>query len=63
VLRSERLANSAFSRTTDYDGFGRARRVQTTIEGTVYTQRMTYDAFGRAFQSFVASTDPSVSVR
>ncbi|MFN9729784.1 MAG: RHS repeat-associated core domain-containing protein, partial [Pseudomonadota bacterium] len=46
-------------RTTDYDAFGRVRRVQTTIEGTVYTQRMTYDAFGRAFQSFDASTDPN----
>ncbi len=61
ALRRESLSNGVFSRTTDYDTFGRVRRVQTTIEGAVYTQRMTYDAFGRAFQSFDASTDPNGS--
>jgi RHS repeat-associated protein len=46
-----------FTRGYSYDRFGRSAALATNLEGTVYTQRTTYDQYGRVFQSFDASTN------
>ena len=43
------------SRNFVYDLLGRVEEVHTTIQGTNYTERTTYDQYGRVFQSFDAS--------
>lgn len=48
-----------FSRGFSYDAFGRSAAVATVLEGTTYYQRMTYDQYGRVFQSIDASTNAS----
>jgi len=45
------------SRTTSYDVIGRVTSVATTVDGTTYTERQTYDQFGRPFQHFDPSTN------
>jgi RHS repeat-associated protein len=50
-------ASGAFARSYSYDRFGRSVTAITTLEGTAYTQRTTYDQYGRVFQSFDASTN------
>lgn len=46
-----------FTRTTSYDDIGRVTSVATTEDGTTYTERQTYDQFGRPFQHFDPSTN------
>ncbi|MCC5888080.1 MAG: RHS repeat protein, partial [Gammaproteobacteria bacterium] len=43
------------SRNFVYDLLGRVEEVHTTIQGTSYEERTTYDQFGRVFQTFDAS--------
>jgi RHS repeat-associated protein len=50
-------ASGSFARSYVYDRFGRSITATTTLEGTAYTQRTTYDQYGRVFQSFDASTN------
>jgi RHS repeat-associated protein len=48
-----------FSRSYSYDAFGRSITLVSNLDGAVYYQRTTYDQYGRVFQSFDASTNPS----
>ncbi len=59
LLIVESLVGANYSRTTSYDAYARVRQVQTTLDSVTYTERMTYDAFGRPFQHFDASTNAS----
>jgi len=46
-----------FIRTHFYDGFGRPTGLTSNLEENLFHQRMTFDAFGRPFQTFDASLD------
>jgi RHS repeat-associated protein len=47
---------SESSQTTyQYDGFGRIKQVDKSLNGQTFTQRTTYDEHGRVFQQFDAS--------
>jgi RHS repeat-associated protein len=45
------------SKRFGYDSIGRLVRVETTLEGRVYTNRSTFDEFGRPFQDLFASPE------
>ncbi len=49
----------SFSRAYAYDSLARLTRLTTTLEGTSYTARTTYDQYGRVFQSFDPALSPS----
>ncbi len=59
ALHIESNGLGGFTRQTEYETYARVSSVTTTLEGNVYTQRATYDAFSRVFQRFDASPDPS----
>jgi len=53
-LQTEQLGNT--SKSYQYDPQGRLSSLTHTIDGTNYTERTTYDQFGRLFQQFDADT-------
>ncbi len=59
ALHIESNGLGGFQRQTEYETYARVSTVTTTLDGNVYTQRATYDAFSRVFQRFDASPDPS----
>jgi len=57
LLAAESNTTGGFSRSYLYDHFGRGVGVVSNLEGNVFHQRATFDAFGRPFQAFDPSLD------
>ncbi|GAA6166523.1 RHS repeat-associated core domain-containing protein [Sessilibacter corallicola] len=47
--------NIPYQMNYTYDGFGRVSEMTTNIDGEEFTERTTYDVYGRTFQSFDAA--------
>ncbi len=54
-------SSSGYRRTFTYDGFGRPNEITTRIDGVDYTEKTTYDQYGRIFQQFDAAGDGTFS--
>ena len=50
---------SGYIRVVTYDTLGRASESTTTLDGTTYREKSTFDQYGRAFQVFDAAGDGS----
>lgn len=50
-------ASTTFSRTYEYDAFGRPSRVTASLGGSDYITTPTYDQYGRPFQIFFEGTN------
>mgnify|MGYP001300114037 FL=1 len=57
VIHSESNGIGGFTRTTEYNDYGRVDHSVTQMDGYSYTERQTYDQFGRPFQHFDPSTN------
>jgi hypothetical protein len=57
LLNSETNGIGGFTRSNSYDNIGRVTSVLTSEDNLTYTERQTYDQFGRPYQHFDASTD------
>ncbi len=57
LLHSETNGIGGFTRSNSYDDIGRVASVVTSEDSATYTERQSYDQFGRPFQHFDASTD------
>ncbi|MEL6301656.1 MAG: RHS repeat-associated core domain-containing protein [Pseudomonadota bacterium] len=60
-VASESDSVSGFTRTYAYDSLGRGATVTTSFDGRVYSEKTTYDQFGRVFQVFDAAGDGTFS--
>jgi len=59
LLYSETNGIGGFTRSNGYDDIGRVTSVVTSEDSLTYTERQSYDQFGRPYQHFDASTDTS----
>ncbi|MHB8742125.1 MAG: RHS repeat-associated core domain-containing protein [Sulfuricaulis sp.] len=56
VLHVESNGIGGYTRTTEYNDYGRVDHTITQMDSYSYTERQTYDQFGRPFQHFDPST-------
>ena len=62
VLHIESNGIGGFTRTTEYNDYGRVDHSTTQMDSYSYTERQTYDQFGRPFQHFDPSTTSGSNV-